>query len=141
MRPVADRVAGGDAVADDDRESLEDRAEREARGGLRGEASPAGAGSTRSSSPAPNGRDRRARIARQPAIIMMPWPTVGAMIGTAMNTIIASDITLAMRRPPKVSRTIEMAITRVAPAPMPWMAAHRQERREVAGDGALRCSR
>jgi hypothetical protein len=27
------------------------------------------------------------------------WPSDGAITGTAMNTIIASDITLAMRRP------------------------------------------
>ena len=36
-----------------------------------------------------------------------------------MKTIITSDMTLAMRRPPKQSRTTEMAMTRVAAAPMP----------------------
>ena len=49
----------------------------------------------------------------------MICPIPGAMIGTAMNTIIASDMTLAMRRPPKVSRMTDIAITRVAPAPKP----------------------
>ena len=58
-----------------------------------------------------------------------------------MNTIMASDMTLAMRRPPNVSRTTEIAITRVAPAPMPWMARIARSMREVAGEAPLRCSR
>ena len=53
---------------------------------------------------------------------MIAWPIFGAMTGIAMNTIITSDMTLAMRRPPKQSRTTEMAMTRVAAAPMPCMA-------------------
>jgi hypothetical protein len=36
-----------------------------------------------------------------------------------MNTIMTIDMTSAMRRPPKVSRMAEMAMTRVAAAPMP----------------------
>ena len=50
---------------------------------------------------------------------MMACPMLGAMTGMAMKTIMTSDMTLAMRRPPKQSRTTEMAMTRVAAAPTP----------------------
>ena len=66
---------------------------------LRRAASPAGAGSTTPLIASPK-TAIMTRIARQPATSRMPWPTIGAMIGTAMNTIIASDMTLAIRRPP-----------------------------------------
>ena len=43
----------------------------------------------------------------------------GAITGIAMKTIITSDMTLAICRPPKQSRTTEIAMTRVAAAPTP----------------------
>ena len=39
------------------------------------------------------------KMPRHCVSISTAWPNAGAMTGTAMNTIIASDITLAMRRP------------------------------------------
>ena len=36
---------------------------------------------------------------RHDAASTMSWPIEGASTGTAMNTVMASDITLAMRRP------------------------------------------
>ena len=64
----------------------------------------------------------KTRMPRQPATMRMPWPILGAKIGTTMKTIMASDMMLAIRRPPNVSRTTATAITRVAPAPIPWTA-------------------
>ena len=46
----------------------------------------------------------------------------GATIGTIMNTVIAIDMTCAMRRPSVRSRTTAVAITRVAAAPTPCSA-------------------
>lgn len=43
------------------------------------------------------------------------WPMLGARIGTAMNNMMLSDITSAIARPEKRSRTIEVATTRVHP--------------------------
>ena len=62
------------------------------------------------------------KISRHEPNSMIAWPIFGAITGIAMNTIITSDMTLAMRRPPKQSRTTEMAMTRVAAAPMPCRA-------------------
>ena len=39
------------------------------------------------------------KMPRHCVSISTAWPNDGAITGTAMNTIIASDITLAMRRP------------------------------------------
>ena len=94
----ADRVAEGDAVADDDAESVEHlaRLQRTAVLLVQRLRQPQEA-------PAVMARPKTAiatRIARQPANIRMPWPTIGARIGTAMKTIIASDMTLAILRPP-----------------------------------------
>ena len=50
---------------------------------------------------------------------MMIWPMEGARSGTARKTMKASDITRAISRPAKRSRTMETASTRVAAAPMP----------------------
>ena len=49
-------------------------------------------------------------------------PRPGAITGTAMNTMKISDITSAMARPVKRSRTTELAMTLVAEAPMPCTA-------------------
>ena len=59
------------------------------------------------------------KIHGQPDTSMMPWPSVGATIGTAMKTMKTSDITSAMARPPKTSRMTETAMTRVEAAPKP----------------------
>ena len=50
---------------------------------------------------------------------MTTWPRLGAMIGMIMKIIITSDITSAICLPPKVSRTTDSAMTRVAAAPTP----------------------
>ena len=50
---------------------------------------------------------------------MISWPSEGAMIGTARKTMNTSDITRAICRPAKRSRTMEMASTRVAAAQTP----------------------
>ena len=39
------------------------------------------------------------KMPRHCVSIITAWPNDGAITGTATNTIIASDITLAMRRP------------------------------------------
>ena len=51
----------------------------------------------------------------------MVAPIAGPSIGTIRNTIMMSDITLAISRPEKRSRTIAVASTRPPAAPMPWM--------------------
>ena len=51
---------------------------------------------------------------------MTSWPRLGAMTGMTMNTMKISDMTSAMARPPKTSRTMETVMTRVEAAPMPW---------------------
>ena len=51
----------------------------------------------------------------------MPWPKVGASIGTSMNTIITSDMICAIAEPWKRSRTIATTSTRVPPAATPCM--------------------
>ena len=137
---VADRVAGGQAVGDDDREGLVDRPGPSSRRFSAAQRLRQAEVAPAASCARPNAA-MKTRMARQPATIMMPWPMVGAMIGTTMNTIIASDMTLAIRRPPKVSRTTEIAITRVAPAPIPWMARIASSIVKLAGERPLRCSR
>ena len=61
------------------------------------------------------------KIMCQLAKIITTCPIDGATTGITMNTMKISDITSAMARPPKRSRTIETAMTRVEAAPMPWM--------------------
>jgi hypothetical protein len=39
------------------------------------------------------------KIPRQAVMSSTAWPNAGAITGTATNTIMASDITPAMRRP------------------------------------------
>ena len=64
----------------------------------------------------------------------------GAMIGIAMNTMKVSDITEAISRPEKRSRTTDMAMTRVAAAPRPCAKRSAEQdgegRREGRGEGA-----
>ncbi len=48
-------------------------------------------------------------------------PMAGPSIGTIRNTIMMSDITLAISRPAKRSRTIAVESTLPPAAPMPWM--------------------
>ena len=66
------------------------------------------------------------------------WPTPGAMMGMAMKTMKISDMTSAMSRPAKRSRTTAVATTRVAAAPRPCVKrrARRTKRREGRGEGA-----
>ncbi len=45
----------------------------------------------------------------------------GAIIGTMRKTIMMSDITLAISRPAKRSRTMAVDSTRPLAAPTPWM--------------------
>ncbi len=59
---------------------------------------------------------------RQGPTSMMACPMEGARIGTARNTMKASDMTRAMSRPLNRSRTIDTASTRVAAAPTPISA-------------------
>ena len=68
---------------------------------------------------------------------MMTCPMEGARIGTARNTMKASDITRAMSRPLKRSRTIDTASTRVAAAPTPIRArAASRVTKEVDSDAS-----
>src|SRR3546814_1993333 len=53
-------------------------------------------------------------IQRHGANSNMAWPSVGASIGTARKTMNVSDITFAIARPAKRSRTIDTASTLVA---------------------------
>ena len=61
----------------------------------------------------------------------------GAIMGTTMNTIKASDITSAMARPTKQSRTIETAITRVAAAPRPCSSRNISSTSKLGASTAL----
>ena len=45
----------------------------------------------------------------------------GAIMGTIRKTIMMSDMTLAISRPAKRSRTIAVERTRPPAAPSPWM--------------------
>ena len=45
----------------------------------------------------------------------------GAIIGTMRNTIMISDMTLAISRPEYRSRTMAVERTRPPAAPIPWM--------------------
>ncbi len=47
-------------------------------------------------------------------------PSVGAMTGTMMNTVMMSDMTLAIDRPSNLSRTSAMVIARGPATPRPW---------------------
>ena len=47
------------------------------------------------------------------------WPMPGATIGMAMKIMKVSDMTSAISRPSKRSRTTAVAMTRVPAAPMP----------------------
>ena len=38
-------------------------------------------------------------VARQPAVMITPWPIAGAIAGTMMNTAITIDMMRAMARP------------------------------------------
>ena len=68
------------------------------------------------------------------------WPTLGAMIGTAMKIMKVSDMISAISRPEKRSRTTDVAMTRVAGGAQPLREAQREEdgegRREGRGEGA-----
>ena len=59
------------------------------------------------------------KISRQPPITKNRLPMPGAKIGTVMKIIITKDMTRAMSRPAKRSRTIETVMTRAAAAPIP----------------------
>jgi hypothetical protein len=59
------------------------------------------------------------KIQRHGATSKMSCPMPGATMGTIINTVMAIDITCAMRRPEVMSRTIAVAMTRVAAAPTP----------------------
>jgi len=48
---------------------------------------------------------------RHPAISMIPWPMLGAIIGTSMNTIPTSDCSRAIRSPSNRSRMIAIGRT------------------------------
>ena len=50
---------------------------------------------------------------------MTSWPMPGAITGITMKTMKISDMTSAMARPPKASRTTDTVMTRVAAAPSP----------------------
>ena len=39
------------------------------------------------------------KIARQPKLLMISWPTEGAIAGTSMNTVITNEVICAIRRP------------------------------------------
>ncbi len=60
-----------------------------------------------------------AKIHRQGPNCTTPCPIAGARIGMTMNTIMTKDITRAMPRPAKRSRTMAMAMIRGAAAPKP----------------------
>ena len=64
----------------------------------------------------------------------------GAMMGMAMKTMKISDMTSAMSRPAKRSRTTAVATTRAAAAPRPCVKRESEEdceiRREGRGEGA-----
>ncbi len=62
---------------------------------------------------------RKTKIQRQGAISRMTCPRLGAITGTAMNTIIAMETTCAMRRPEVRSRAMAVPITRAAAMLMP----------------------
>ena len=57
---------------------------------------------------------------QSPKVRIRP-PIAGASIGTVMNTMMVSDITRAISRPAKRSRTIATASTRPVAPPIPWM--------------------
>ena len=61
------------------------------------------------------------KIACQPPSATSPLPIAGARIGTMRKTMVVSDMTRAISRPAKRSRTIVTASTRPAAAPVPWM--------------------
>ena len=63
-----------------------------------------------------------------------PLPVAGANTGTMMKIIMVSDMTRAISRPAKRSRTIAMASTRTAAAPMPWIARATSSTVESVGD-------
>ena len=62
------------------------------------------------------------KIRRQLPSIRKKVPVAGAITGTMMKIMKTSDITRAMSRPSKRSRTMATASTRAAAPPRPWMA-------------------
>ncbi|GLQ18786.1 hypothetical protein GCM10007879_30350 [Maritalea porphyrae] len=52
--------------------------------------------------------------------MIMTCPKLGAIMGIAMKIIMINDMISAIARPSNLSRTIEVAMTRDAPAPNPW---------------------
>jgi len=65
---------------------------------------------------------RAAKVARQPPISTISWPTAGATVGTRMNTAITIDRMRAMARPEWPSRTIASVTILGAEAPTPCRA-------------------
>ncbi len=64
---------------------------------------------------------KAAKMPRQPARAMMPAPSNGASAGKIVKTIMTKDMSRAISRPVKKSRTMASDTMRGPAAPMPWM--------------------
>ena len=71
---------------------------------------------------------------------MISWPRLGATTGMTMNTMKTSDMTSAIARPPKTSRTTETVMTRVPAAPMPLDESEHEKYREAWREGRGQCA-